>query len=616
VPKFVPLAAAIVLLSGAGVACTAQASAAAVYCDGHRATIVVGAQSSRNVSGTSGNDVIAVTTGIHQVFGGAGNDIMCADSLGSILVGGPGNDVLIGAAGADRLDGGNGNDTLLGGAGADTLIGGAGTDTVSYADHKTGVTARLDGRADSGWPNERDLVDPSLENIIGGPGNDTLAGDAAANTLIGGNGNDRLLGGTGNDLLKGQNGNDALSGQGGDDTLEGGSGTNHCDQDAADVTTQACVFDWTAPVITSFQVLTPQVDMTAGDDTVRLQLEASDDASGVHAIWAQFCGPNGEGNSIPPVQFVLTSGSAVAGEYQATTQLSPYTPNGTWRVCGVNAEDNDQNDASYLPNITAIGDTTKSLPAGTYSFNVINDRAPDTTAPTISDVTMTPSVDVTTAGATVTAQFTVNDAASGLNLVSFVLIAPRSGPEYLEEPAFNGYAELVTPSTTGTAGSGVYRATAQLPAGSAPGVWTAKFTARDVQFNVNQLTQPVTVVNTDPITSVPHLVGASLTNGATSRTKTLSLHITSARAAVSQVTADAVNVDARVVGGDLTLVSGTTLDGVWTETIQIPDAMGPGAWRIGSVEVTDSVHRQTLFVPGDPDNPEAAVLDPFSWTVA
>ena len=615
-PRFARFAAATLLLSGGPVACTVPAaSAAPVYCDGHRATIVVGAHSARIVSGTARDDVIAVTAGIHEVLGGAGNDIMCADAIGSTLLGGDGNDLLIGAGGADRLDGGNGNDTLLGGAGPDTLIGGPGTDTVSYADHKTGVTARIDGRSDSGWPNERDLIDLSVENIVGGPGNDTLSGDAAANTLVGGDGDDRLLGGTGNDLLEGQNGNDALDGQGGDDTLEGGSGRNDCNPDPADVTTVACIFDWSPPVITSFEVLTPQVDMTVGDDTLSLQLDATDDYSGVHSIWAQFCGPNGETNNIPPVQFLRTSGTDLSGEYQTTTQLSEYTPNGTWRVCAASADDNDMNEASYFPNLTAVGDTTKALPAGTYTFNVINDHAPDTTPPVISDITITPSVDATSADATVTAQFTVSDAGSGLNLVDFDLDAPRTGREYVQEPVFNGYAQLVTRSTTGNAGSGVYQATVQLPAGSAPGTWTAKFDARDAQFNDSQLTRDVPVVNTDPITSVPHLVDASLTNGADSRTKVLTLHITSDRAAVDTVGAGAVNSDARVVGSDLTLVSGTVYDGVWTETIQIPEAMGPGTWRIGTLEITDSLHRSTLFVPGDPDHPETAVLAPMTWTV-
>lgn len=54
-----------------------------------------------------------------------------------------------------------------------------------------------------------------IENAIGGGGNDTLAGNAAANSLSGGGGNDRLTG---------DDGNDVLNGGAGADTLDGGAG--------------------------------------------------------------------------------------------------------------------------------------------------------------------------------------------------------------------------------------------------------------------------------------------------------------------------------------------------------------------------------------------------------
>lgn len=57
-----------------------------------------------------------------------------------------------------------------------------------------------------------------IENAVGGDGNDTLIGNAAANRLAGGGGNDRLEGGGGNDTLVGGNGRDTAvySGRQGD----------------------------------------------------------------------------------------------------------------------------------------------------------------------------------------------------------------------------------------------------------------------------------------------------------------------------------------------------------------------------------------------------------------
>ncbi len=57
-----------------------------------------------------------------------------------------------------------------------------------------------------------------IENASGGGGNDTIAGNDAANLLIGGAGADALSGGIGNDTLDGGTGLDTLSGGVGNDT--------------------------------------------------------------------------------------------------------------------------------------------------------------------------------------------------------------------------------------------------------------------------------------------------------------------------------------------------------------------------------------------------------------
>ena len=59
----------------------------------------------------------------------------------------------------------------------------------------------------------------TIENAIGGTGNDTLSGNAANNVLTGGDGDDILNGLDGNDTLIGGEGMDSLFGGGGDDTF-------------------------------------------------------------------------------------------------------------------------------------------------------------------------------------------------------------------------------------------------------------------------------------------------------------------------------------------------------------------------------------------------------------
>ena len=59
----------------------------------------------------------------------------------------------------------------------------------------------------------------SIENAVGGMGNDLLAGDGNANLLSGGGGNDTLNGGGGNDTLLGGSGKDLFEGGSGNDVI-------------------------------------------------------------------------------------------------------------------------------------------------------------------------------------------------------------------------------------------------------------------------------------------------------------------------------------------------------------------------------------------------------------
>ena len=94
--------------------------------------------------------------------------------------------------------GGSGNDTIIGNSVANRLNGGAGTDIVSYRDSTDAVAVSLlTGRGTAG--DARGDIYLNFEGIEGGRGNDTLTGDNGANTLIGGAGADTLIGNGGFD---------------------------------------------------------------------------------------------------------------------------------------------------------------------------------------------------------------------------------------------------------------------------------------------------------------------------------------------------------------------------------------------------------------------------------
>ncbi|MDQ1679910.1 MAG: hypothetical protein QOI42_769, partial [Frankiaceae bacterium] len=250
----------------------------------HSATIYTnGTSTPMHVTATIGDTTPGTDPGNDgddtDLAGGARDDVR-ADIEN--LTGGYGNDVLTGSSAANRIDGGQGLDTINAGAGDDTLlsgydtsadvlngedgddtyialsnsnvggptdggdafVGGNGTDRVDYSSRQQPVSVTLNGitpTGDDGQAGEQDNID--AENVRGGYGADTLAGDANNNRLDGGPGSaaDSISGGAGNDRISGgygaipigyyymqNDGADTLSGGDDDDTViatDGGTDT-------------------------------------------------------------------------------------------------------------------------------------------------------------------------------------------------------------------------------------------------------------------------------------------------------------------------------------------------------------------------------------------------------
>lgn len=141
--------------------------------------------------------------------GNALNNTITGNVASNKLEGGEGNDTLNGGGGSDTLSGGIGNDRLLAGAGNDVFVandagrdqynGGAGKDTVNYESATQTVTVNLASGTASSLKGSIDKL-ISIEDVIGGSGNDEITGNAANNILNGGAGDDSLAGGAGNDI--------------------------------------------------------------------------------------------------------------------------------------------------------------------------------------------------------------------------------------------------------------------------------------------------------------------------------------------------------------------------------------------------------------------------------
>jgi hypothetical protein len=127
---------------------------------------------------------------------------------------------LTGTAGSDNLLGGAGNDVLIGLDGNDTLNGGAGSDTADYSYSTRTFTLDLAVTTAQriGTTSDNDTL-ISIENLIGGSGNNTFLGNGDANRLDGGAGRDTLDGRAGDDVLIGGLDMDTLTGGAGSDTF-------------------------------------------------------------------------------------------------------------------------------------------------------------------------------------------------------------------------------------------------------------------------------------------------------------------------------------------------------------------------------------------------------------
>jgi CSLREA domain-containing protein len=90
--------------------------------------VIVGANGTQTITGTSGADMIFGFNGGDTINAGAGRDLVCGGNGNDTMNGGGDDDTLVGDHGNDTLRGEDGNDFLTGGSGADSFSGGSGTD--------------------------------------------------------------------------------------------------------------------------------------------------------------------------------------------------------------------------------------------------------------------------------------------------------------------------------------------------------------------------------------------------------------------------------------------------------------------------------------------------------
>ncbi|AJC79788.1 serralysin-like metalloprotease domain-containing protein [Rhizobium etli bv. phaseoli str. IE4803] len=136
-------------------------------------------------------------------FAGTGSFTGTGNGLGNFLYGGDQNDHLQGAGGNDELLGGQGVDEVSGGTGDDTFrasfndgndlyFGDGGRDSYSLDGLQADALVNLLNGSASSSDTGTDQLN-SIENAIGGAGNDKIVASAVRNILAGGNGLDTFV---------------------------------------------------------------------------------------------------------------------------------------------------------------------------------------------------------------------------------------------------------------------------------------------------------------------------------------------------------------------------------------------------------------------------------------
>ncbi len=224
-----------VIVSGSGADRIAAGGGNDRICAVEGDDVIEGGTGSDRIAAGRGEDEVVGGNGSDLVLGGAGTDTVFGERGNDNLNGGPGvGDFLDSGLGDDTIDGGPGDgDQVIGGVGNDHLSGGSGAgdvlegdlgrdlidggpaahDTASYAlagsgaVFLNGIGVEVDLGAGAATGDGEDTL-RGIEDVVGTPFADTIAGDAQPNDLFGGSGIDELIGVGADDAASGGTGPD------------------------------------------------------------------------------------------------------------------------------------------------------------------------------------------------------------------------------------------------------------------------------------------------------------------------------------------------------------------------------------------------------------------------
>jgi hypothetical protein len=233
--------------------------------------------------------------------------------------------------------------------------------------------------------------------------------------------------------------------------------------------------DNTPPTVTAVSLAPNPVDVSSGSHSVTATVAVSDAGSGVGSVFMTLSPPGGSVEYPVFVQtFALTSGTAQSGTWTADFNVPRYAAPGVWSIASVDASDIVGNNAHY-------GTGGSVLPV--YTPLQVNDANPDTAAPAVNAIQISPSsVDVSGGQKDVTLDFAVTDARSGATSVGYVLSSPGGDQTISGE---------ITSLFSGTPQSGHWDVVVPIGTQAESGTWTVtQVTTTDAMANSATVVAP------------------------------------------------------------------------------------------------------------------------------
>jgi hypothetical protein len=227
-------------------------------------------------------------------------------------------------------------------------------------------------------------------------------------------------------------------------------------------------FDTTPPTLAGFSFTPNKVNVTSGAQTFTVTLQVTDDLSGVLSGYAYvvvaFTSPSGAQYQQSDTYSLLPGSTPLNATIQQDVTIPQFSESGTW-TASVSMSDAVGN-VVYL-NAAALA--AMFFPTGLTVTSI-----PDTTPPTLTSLSITPStVDVSSGPKSVTVALGLTDSQSGVGFLcnqntcnDTVIFVGPTGDQLLFEYPYNVHL------TSGTDNAGVWNVAINFPQNAAAGVWT------------------------------------------------------------------------------------------------------------------------------------------------